>query len=96
MSDDMDIDEVLDDPRVVETFRQLAREGRERIEKSRLNRRFIEQMEYGAKLRKPTEDLLVMIVAREYAKEMRAWDGQDMFLPIMFALMTVKEISRDR
>lgn len=90
----INIEDLLNDPSKADDVRRMFADIDDRIEKSQINYRFMWQM-MGEDRELPNQQVLAMIIGSAYAQQMREWDGQDMFLPILFAVLTTREVMRN-
>lgn len=91
---EFDVEDLVPDDAVADKVREMLTFVRQRLEEGELNYRFIFQM-LGDSQKLPSKDALAVIIAKGYAEHMRNWDGNDMFLPMMFAELTVREMTRN-
>lgn len=90
----MEIEDLLKDPSRAEQVRELFADIDRRIDESSTNYRFVMQM-IGEHADLPNKQVLALIIAASYVECMRNWDGQDMFLPVLFAELTVRQVMKD-
>jgi hypothetical protein len=81
-------------PDKVRLAQELLEVVRQRLDEATLNYRFMWQM-LGNETELPTADAMTLIVADAYMRAMRAWDGVDPLLPLTFAALTVREVTRN-
>jgi hypothetical protein len=89
---DFDINEIIDNPETLAKVKEMIADIDSKLTESQINYRFVIQMIGGDGVRLPTEDVLTVFIAKTYADKMRQWDGSDMYLPMLFARLTVKEV----
>lgn len=92
-SEEFNLEDLLPTDAVRETVMQMLVQVDRKIAESTVNYKFMMQM-IGETQTLPSADVLTMIVAKRYADALRDWDGEDMYLPFLFARLTVKEVSR--
>ena len=91
---EFDIDQMLGDPDAFERAKAMLAEIDRRLEESRINYRFAWQM-LGEETSLPTSDVLTLVIANTYSELLKYWDHDDYYLPLMFAVLTVREVTKD-
>lgn len=91
---EFNIDQLLGDPDAVENAKRMLAEIDRRLEESRINYRFAWQM-LGEETSLPTSDVLTLVIANTYSELLKYWDHDDYYLPLMFAVLTVREVTKD-
>lgn len=81
-------------PDLAEAAKANIAEAERRLDEAVLNYRFVWQM-LGEGHELPTREAMVMIVADAYIRAMREWDGIDPVMPLTFAALTVREVTRN-
>lgn len=90
--DELDIEALISDPVMLARVKLSIEEAKKRIQDTVVNYRFVMQM-LPATTAIPSEDLVTLITAKAYAEAISEWDG-DMILPMVFAVLTMKEMAR--
>lgn len=97
--DSFDIEQMFQNPEEVLKAREMLAEVSRRLEESKINYRFSWQMlkdgMFGSELSIPTQDALALVIASSYSDLLRRWNGEDFYLPLMFAVLTVREVTKD-
>ena len=91
---EFNIDQLLGDPDAVANAKKMLAEIDRRLEESRINYRFAWQM-LGEETSLPTSDVLTLVIANTYSELLKYWDHEDYYLPLMFAVLTVREVTKD-
>lgn len=90
------IENLLSDPLARAEARRLLDAVNASIEESKINYRFMWQM-LGEDNELPTDEVLTLIIANGYRQALLHWSPEDVWLPTVFAALTVREVlSRDR
>jgi ArsR family metal-binding transcriptional regulator len=87
----MNLEDLIPPGMFLDKVKALILEVEDRIGEASLNYKFTMQM-IGDEQQLPSADILTLIIAKRYAEHMNQWDGTDMFLPFLFARLTVKEM----
>ena len=90
--DELNIDALIGDPVMLAKVRLSIEEAKKRVQDTVVNYRFVMQM-LPANTAIPSEELVTLITAKAYAEAIMEWDG-DMILPMVFAVLTMKEMTR--
>lgn len=90
--DELDIEALIGDPLLLAKVKSSIEEAKKRVQDTVVNYRFVMQM-LPANTPIPSEDLVTIITAKAYAEAIMEWDG-DMILPMVFAVLTMKEMAR--
>lgn len=97
MLEPIDIEEALGGsmtPEQIQIVRDTYAEAMGRVEESVVNFKFIEQM-LGGEKRMPSDELLAVLISNSYMKSMAEWTlGSHPSLPMVFAILTVREVKR--
>ncbi len=88
------LEEMYDDPDVIRRIRLMIAEADERLEQSDVNFRFMTQIT-GTAPGDLDREALIAFTATTYYDYLKTWDGEDMWVPFMFATLTVKGLLRD-
>lgn len=91
---EFDIEQMLQDPEQARKAQEMLAEIDRRLEESRINYRFAWQM-LGEETSLPTRDVLSLVIANTYSELLKYWDHDDYYLPLMFAVLTVREVTKD-
>lgn len=90
--DEFDIDALVNDPALLARIRGTIDEAKSRVGDTVVNYRFVMQM-LPESTALPSDDSMILIMAKAYADAIATWRG-DMMLPMVFAVLTMKEIAR--
>lgn len=83
------LEDIYSDPDVIRRIRLMIAEADERLEQSDVNFKFMTQMT-GTAPGDMDREALIAFTATTYYNFLKTWDGEDMWIPFMFATLTVK------
>lgn len=85
------LEDMFDDPDVIRRIRLMIAESEQRLDQSDINFRFMTQIS-GTAPGDLDREALIAFTAMTYYDFLKTWDGEDMWVPFMFATMTVRSL----
>lgn len=93
MSEEFSLEKLLPPGVMLDSVKDMLKGVDAKIEESATNYKFLMQM-IGEDTEIPSADVLTLIIAQRYALHMMDWNQSDLYLPFLFARLTVKEVMR--
>lgn len=87
------LEDLLPEGVALDAIKRMLVEVDRKIAESVVNYKFVAQM-VGDNQQFPSGDVLTLIIAQRYAEFLRTWDGEDMYIPFLFARLTSNAVTK--